>query len=133
MNALTPLALGMLAWVSLGSCAVFDEDNRYTLDALDAHLTPSSTAGRWATAPLAIPVGLAGATADVVIVHPARVIDDAWGDTVELLWTPGTESRFRRAVMLPLVTIATPFVFTGDWLWRAAFAVDPRVEEEESP
>lgn len=121
----------LTSWVP-GGCAVFEEENRHTLNAMDEHLTPESEAMRWTLAPLALPVGLVGATADIVLVHPARVIDDAWGDTTELLWTSRGESRFRRAVMLPLVTVATPFVFIGDWLWRAAFAVPPREDEESS-
>ncbi len=123
------VALLTLTGALLGSCAVFEQENRVTLNALDEQFTPDSSTARWALAPLALPVGLVGAATDIVLVHPARVVDDAWGDTVELLWTPGSESRFRRAVMLPLVTVATPFVFLGDWLWRAAFAVPPREEE----
>ena len=126
------VALLALGFALLGSCAVFEEENRTTLNAMDAHLTPDSNAARWAVAPLAVPVGLVGAAADIAVVHPVQVIDDAWGDTVELLWTPRGESRFRRAVMLPLVTVATPIVFVSDWLWRAAFAVSPREEEESS-
>jgi hypothetical protein len=107
-------------------CAVFNEDNRLTLNALDEHLAPDSSAARWALAPMGFPLGIVAGVVDLVIVHPATVFDDAWGDTVQLLWTPRDESRFRRAVMLPLVTIATPFVYVGDWLLRSLFDVPPR-------
>lgn len=127
------LLLLAMAWALTAGCAVFKEENRRTLNALDEHLTPSSVGARWVFAPLALPIGLAGGATDLVLVHPACVIDDAWGDTVELLWTPRGESRFRRAVMLPLVTLATPFVFIGDWLGRAAFMLPPRKESGSEP
>ncbi len=117
--------LAVLAWVSVG-CAVFLPENRRTLNALDEHIAPTSTAGRWAAAPVTFPAGVVAFVLDVVVVHPATVIDDAWGDTVELLWEPRAETRFRRAVLLPLVTLATPLVFVGDFLGRAALAIPPR-------
>ncbi len=112
----------------LASCAVVERENRRLLSALDEHAIPASEPARWALAPIALPLGLAAVTTDAVIVHPATVLDDAWGDTVEWLWTSRGDSRFRRAVMLPLVTIATPVVFSGDWLGRAVFAFPPRRE-----
>jgi hypothetical protein len=109
-----------------------ERDNRRTLNALDASLTPESAAARWAAAPVALPTGLVALAVDAVVVHPACSIDDAWGDTVEWLWTPDPdESRFRRAVLLPLVTLATPPVFVGDWLGRALFAIPPRGADHE--
>jgi len=110
----------------LAGCAVFEQENRRTLNAMDERFTPDSTAARWALAPIGFPAGLVGGVLDMVIVHPSTVFDDAWGDTIELLWTPRDESRFRRAIMLPLVTIATPLVYVGDWLGRAIFAIPPR-------
>ena len=112
----------------LAGCAFFAEENRRTLNALDAHLAPQSIAGRWALAPVALPVGGVGFAADVAVVHPASAVDDAWGDTVEWLWTPRNETRFRRTVLLPLVTLATPVVFVSDWVWRSVFAISPREE-----
>ena len=120
----------LLAALLSTSCAFMVEDNRRTLNALDASATPATPAGRWALSPVALPVGLVAFVADVVVVHPASAIDDAWGDTLELLWTPRDESRFRRAVMLPLVTVATPLVFVGDWLGRAVFPIPPRDDHE---
>ncbi|MGH7336898.1 MAG: hypothetical protein ACREI7_04915 [Myxococcota bacterium] len=105
-------------------CAVTEARNRHTLNALDERLAPSSSAGRWAAAPVALPTALMGLTADALVVHPVTVVDDAWRDTREWLWTPDpSESRFRRAVLFPLTVVATPFVYVGDWLMRAAFAI----------
>lgn len=112
--------------LALTSCAIFEPDNRRTLDALDRHLIPSSTLGRVALAPIGLPVGLVAGIADLCVVHPATVLDDAWGDTTELLWMPRTESRFRRALLMPLAALATPPVFLGDWLGRSILALPPR-------
>jgi hypothetical protein len=122
-------ALGAALVLTLSGCAVFEADNRRTLNALDAHASPPNAAARWALAPVALPVSFVAALADVVIVHPVCSIDDAWHDTVDWLWTPHGESKFRRAVLLPLSALATPFVFTGDLAARAVFAIPPHGEE----
>lgn len=117
----------------LPACAMAERDNRRTLNAMDASLAPAAAGARWAAAPLALPAGLVGLAADALVVHPACSLDDAWGDTVEWLWTPDPdESRFRRAVLLPLVTLATPPVFLGDWLGRALLAIPPRAADAEA-
>jgi hypothetical protein len=107
------------------------KDNRRTLNALDESWTPTSTTARVALAPVAFPAGLLALITDAVVVHPVCVLDDAWGDTVDWLWTPKPgESRFRRAVLTPLAALATPFVFVGDWLGRALLPLPPRQESE---
>jgi hypothetical protein len=123
-----PIVLGLLLLLAAG-CAISEHDNRRTLNALDLHLSPESAATRWMVAPLALPVGVAGLAVDAAVVHPCCVFDDAWGDTTEWLWTSHGESRFRRAVMVPLSALATPFLFAGDWLARALFDIDPRLED----
>lgn len=119
-------ALLALLLLACTACAVSRKDNRLTLNALDEHVAPESTAARWALAPVGLPVGIVAGVVDMLIVHPATVFDDAWDDTQDMLWTPRNESRFRRAVMLPLVTVATPFVYIGDWLVRSIFDVPKR-------
>lgn len=108
------------------SCAIANPDNRRTLNALDANLAPASATARWLALPVTLPAGVLGVAADAVIVHPCCVFDDAWGDTVEWLWEPREESRFRLAVMTPLRAVATPIIFLGDWLARATMNVPPR-------
>jgi hypothetical protein len=123
-------ALGAALALALAGCAVFEADNRRTLNALDEHAAPRGAAARWALSPVALPVSLVAALADMAIVHPICSIDDAWHDTVDWLWTPRGESKFRRAVLLPLSALATPFVFTGDLAARVLFPVPPHGEEE---
>jgi hypothetical protein len=130
-NSMLLLALMALALPG-ASCAVFDSDNRRTLNLLDEHCTPEEPVAKWALAPVALPTGLLAASVDAVIVHPVNVVGDAWGDTTELLWSSHEESSFRRAIFAPVAVIATPFVFVGDWLGRSAFAIPPREENEDS-
>lgn len=120
----------LLSLVLFGAgCAIFDSDNRHTLNLLDEHLTPEDAAAKWALAPIALTAGLVAASVDAVIVHPINVVGDAWGDTAELLWDSPDESGFRRAIFAPVAVIATPFVFVGDWLGRSSFSIPPREED----
>ncbi len=116
----------LVACLLVSGCAVGEVANRRTLNELDHHLTPSTATGRWAAAPVAFPTALVSLAADAFVVHPSTVFDDAWRDTRDWLWTPDpSESRFRRAVLFPVTLLATPFVYVGDWLARAAFALGP--------
>ena len=117
----------LAAALPCGACTVFDSDQRRTLDWLDESLTPSSAAARGALLPVAVPVGLLGLGSDMLVVNPVLAVDDAWGDTVELLWTPtADETNLRRALVAPFAALATPLVFAGDWLGRCLFPFDPR-------
>jgi len=119
---------------SLAGCAIANPDNRLLLNAMDANLTPSSTAGKWALAPLALPAGLAAGVLDAAVVRPVTQLDDAWGDTVDVLWDIGDETTFRQAVLTPLAAIATPLVFAGSWVTRSIFDVgDREPAEDEDP
>jgi hypothetical protein len=126
---LIPLILGLcLTWTA--ACAIGERENRRVLNALDARAAPATVGGRWALSPVALPAGLVAALADMLVVHPATVFDDAWRDTVDLLWTSREESRFRRALFVPLAALATPFVYVGDWLGRAVLAIPPHDADE---
>lgn len=111
-----------------GGCTAVRKDSRRTLDSLDANLTPASPTARAVLLPVAIPVGFGGLLTDTLLVNPAFAIDDAWLDTVDLLWTPRDESPLRRALFTPLAALATPVVFAGDWLGRCVFPIAPRQE-----
>ena len=125
MKRFNPFVL-IAAALFFSGCTAFDSDHRRTLDWLDRTFTPSSSGARAALLPVAIPVGLVGLATDAVIVNPVMAIDDAWGDTVELLWTPEDETPLRRALIAPLAALATPVVFASDWLWRCLWPIDPR-------
>ncbi|MEZ6036605.1 MAG: hypothetical protein R3F29_03940 [Planctomycetota bacterium] len=106
------------------ACAMANGDRRRVLNALDGNLTPSSATGRWLLSPVALPVGVVAGVADAVVVHPLSQIDDAWLDTIDLLWTSHGDTPLRRAVLIPVAAVATPLVFVGDWLGRAVFDID---------
>ncbi len=121
------VATGLLA--ALGACSMFDDDNRRTLNWLDRELTPDSTAGKVALAPIALPVGIVAFVADAAVVHPITCLDDAWLDTVDLLWDAGDETGLRRALMTPISVLATPVVFLGDLLGRWTLPLSPREDD----
>ena len=100
------------------ACSMFRTDNRRTLNLLDRELAPEDTAAKVALSPLALPAGIAAFATDLAVVHPIATIDDAWNDTEELLWRSRDESALRRALVVPIAAIATPFVFAGDWFGR---------------
>ena len=92
------------------SCAVENHERRKLLNYLDANWAPSSTSGRWLASPIALPVGvLAGAT-DAVVLHPISQIDDAWVDTVDVVWDFGASTDFRTVLLTPLSAVAAPGV-----------------------
>lgn len=124
MHVTRRLLLSAILW--LGGCTALDRNQRRTLDWLDAHLAPESAVARGCLLPLAIPVGLLGFAADTLAVNPALAVDDAWGDTAELLWEPRDETLLRRVFLVPLATLATPLVFTGDWLVRSLVPIGSR-------
>lgn len=109
----------------LGGCTVFSSSHRHTVDLLDENLTPGSRGARIALLPVAVPVGLMGLTVDAVVVNPVLAVDDAWQDTRALLWSAPDETSFRRAMFVPFAALATPVVFTGDWLWRSLWPLEP--------
>jgi hypothetical protein len=125
MNHVPLLVLALLT-----ACTTVRDDSRRTVHWLDASLTPESNGARMALLPLAIPVGLGGLAVDTAVVNPACAVDDAWGDTVELLWTSREESALRRALFTPLAALATPFVFGSDWVWRCVVPTEPRRDHD---
>ena len=113
----------------LAGCAFTNEDNRRTLNYLDAHAAPQSAGARWALSPVALPTALAAGVLDAVVVHPATQLDDAWRDTVDLVWDYEQDSSFRAVLLTPLSAVATPVVYCGDWLLRSVFDIDDNLEE----
>lgn len=104
----------------LAACAPLREENRYGLAELNEHLIPESTAGRWALAPVAMPVGLGTYFVDGLLINPLFVWDDAWTDMRDAVWDSRDESRFRKALTFPLRVVGTPVVwvlsFVSRWL-----------------
>ena len=110
-------------------CAFTNADNRRTLNYLDAHAAPRTEGARWALSPVALPAALTAGAVDVVVVHPVTQLDDAWRDTVDLLWDYDQDSSFRAVLLTPLSAVATPVVYCGDWLLRSVFDIDDNLEQ----
>ena len=111
----------MVFFAAWSSCAFLRPENRRTLNYLDANLAPQSATARILLSPVALPVGVAAGAADAVVVHPLTQVDEAWRDTLDVLWDYDQSSAFRQVLLTPLSVLATPLVFGGDWLCRAVF------------
>lgn len=119
MNLIAMFVVGMAAT----SCAMGNGDRRRLLNYLDANWAPSSTTGRWLASPVALPVGIVAGATDAVVLHPLAQIDDAWVDTVDVVWDFGPSTDFRTVLLTPLSAVATPVVFGVTWVWRSIFDV----------
>jgi len=119
--------------ISVGGCAILNEDNRRALNQLDNISKPESTAARIALAPLAIPIGTVAGAVDMVLIHPVCVIPDAADDVYELYWKPRDMDFLRKSLMVPISVVLTPPTFVGDWLMRSIFDIrsPDRVKEDD--
>ncbi len=118
------LILAASVAVALSSgCAFVNKDNRRLLNKLDKKVADTfvtnSRAGRIASAPVAIPVGLAVLAVDVLVVQPAYSISPAAKDTYEALWQNPEGSDFRQAMTFIPKVVATPVLCVSDWLYRS--------------
>ena len=129
-------AAAVVFFAAWSSCAFLRPENRRTLNYLDANLAPQSATARILLSPVALPVGVAAGVADAVVVHPLTQVDEAWRDTLDVLWDYDQSSSFRQVLLTPLSVLATPLVFAGDWFCRAVFdlggaeVVDAETTEE---
>jgi hypothetical protein len=105
-------------------CAVTNEDNRRTLNMMDGWIKPESTGTQIALAPVMVPAGTATLVTDMVIVHPICMIPKAADDVYELYWKPREMDFFRRALLFPVIVVATPPTFLVDWLGRIFFDIE---------
>lgn len=109
-------------------CAVFNRNNTPALNLVEQHLVPADKTVRMISSPLIVPVGLAAATLDMVVLHPLSVAGDAWDDTNELLWEDlDWDNRFVTTTVLNAPRVAAmPVLFTADFLARSSFDISRR-------
>lgn len=119
-----PLML-LLCGGLLSGCAVFQRENRLTMNALDRAVqgTPvtGSTTAKVLAAPLALSVGATAGIVDLALVTPARATVPAARDTSSYLWENPAGSELRQMMLLLPKTVATPVVFLSDWGFRSVF------------
>jgi hypothetical protein len=118
-----------LSLLVCGGCAVFNRNNTPALNFVERNMIPKENPGRAIFYPLAIPVGMTAVSLDMFLIHPAMVAGDAWGDTLDTLWTKNLDWERRyvttSASLLPRA-VATPLVAGGAFLGRSAFDISPR-------
>jgi hypothetical protein len=110
------LALILTALTPMTGCAVFNDDNRRTLNALDERISPQSTAAQAALAPVAVPVATGAVLVDGLLVNPAYAVAPAWDDTYELYWKPREVEPLTRAMLFIPIVVLTPPTYVGSWL-----------------
>lgn len=128
---MNPFAWLLVVSACATSCALDNGDRRRALNYLDANWMPSTTTGRWLAAPVALPVGIVAGATDAIVLHPLSQIDDAWVDTVDVVWDFDDNTDFRTVLLVPLAAVATPVVFGVTWVFRAVFDFDDSVREAE--
>lgn len=123
-----PLLLILLTLFFCGGCAVFNRDNTPALNLVEQHLVPADRTARLISSPLIVPIGLAAATLDMVLLHPLSVAEDAWDDTNDLLWKKlDWDHQFVTTTVLNAPRVAImPIVFTTDLLARSSFDLSRR-------
>lgn len=123
-----PLLLILLSLLFCGGCAVFNRDNTPALNLVEQHLVPTDRTVRMISSQLIVPVGLAAATLDMVLLHPLSVAGDAWDDTNDLLWKKlDWDHQYVTTTVLNAPRVAVmPIVFTTDFLARSSFDISRR-------
>ena len=132
---LSLIALLALLLSSTG-CAFLDRENLILFNAFEENVVPDAQKRpglHIATAPLTIPGGFCLLLLDALIVHPSRVVDDAWNDTVDACWDDlnWDEHYVTEASFLPVRCMGTPIVFLFDFLGRSIFAIPPYGQQDE--
>jgi pyocin large subunit-like protein len=109
-------------------CGLLRKENRVVLNAFDRAVKDTwveSPAGIVATLPVAVPVGTAGALADVAVTLPLLSAPQAACDAYDDIWKNPQGSDFRQAILfLPKVAatgVYIPVDFAGSWLFRMKF------------
>lgn len=123
-SALLMVAVGLASL--LPGCAWANRDNRQVWNAFEKHAVPQEDVWFVVSLPLTVPVGFLAILLDTFIVHPAMVVDDAFGDTRDLWRGMDWEDRYyTESAALPLRAAASPVWFVFAFLGRSTFDVGP--------
>lgn len=117
---------------AVGGCAFTNPNNTPLLTALDDLVQPDSAWETVVMGPVFVPVGVACAALDIVVVHPARALVCAGQDTWRVVWAKPSGSFARQAALaLPKLAV-TPAVFVFAWAGESMFDLRPQ-QAKESP
>ncbi len=109
----------------LNNCAGFNKRNTPLIVAVEENLVPNKQPQKILLAPLYIPIGIVGGILDIFIIHPAIQTGSAYIDTKDFLWNIEFNGYVTEMGSLPIRALASPVVFSIDWLIRSAFDVTP--------
>jgi hypothetical protein len=122
----------LLAVLPAGGCAWANRDNRPVWNAFERKCVPEDDTLFLVSLPLTVPGGIVAILLDTFIVHPAQVVDDAYGDAGDVWDDMVWERRYyTEMIKLPFRAVGTPIVFLISFLGRSAFDVPPH--EPRSP
>lgn len=112
----------------LSGCAFLNRDNTPALNFVEKNLWPEKTGWKIVSSPIVVPLGLVAVVTDAVVIHPISVIDDAAGDTSDVLWKKfhWDKKYVTACASIPWRGIATPPFFIGNFLSRSMFDVPSR-------
>lgn len=102
-------------------CAIFNDDNRRTLNKMDELVAPQSAGAQVALAPLAIPVASGALLVDAAVVNPVMALEPAAEDTYELYWKPREVEPLTRAMLFVPIVVLTPPTYAVSWFIHAFF------------
>lgn len=113
--------MALLTTVLLHGCAIFNDDNRRTLNKLDEVIAPQSAPAQVALAPVAIPVASGALVVDAFVVNPAVALKPAASDTYELYWKPRDVEPLTKAMLFVPIVVLTPPTYVVSWFVHAFF------------
>lgn len=118
----------LVAVAACSGCAIGHEKNRRVLNLLDAKVAESTVTessrsrALWGVA--FVPVGVAAAVVDSVIVNPIYAAPAAWRETHAAVWAEPPGDKVRQVLMYTPKLIATPIVCAGYWAFFCIFPVN---------
>ena len=105
--------------LSGSSCASADRDYTVLTNYLDRTVVPDSQAGRWAAAPVLIPLTVTSFTADNLIVVPAIQLGSAVMHPHDYLTEDSFYDKsgyYSYAALRPIELALTPVIFFAGWI-----------------
>ena len=122
--ALAPL-LAIVGFAAMASaCASTSRHHLAITNYADRTLMPENRAAGWALTPVLIPLTVGTLTLDNLIVAPVVHLPSAV-DHARGFYRLEIEGYYSHAALTPFQIALTPVIFTGSWLGRIFFAVEP--------
>ena len=122
MKSLLDLCMIIVAITTTGCASFVDEDCRHITSVLNEKLTPVSTFGKVATAPIAVPVGLTSVLFESAIITPIDNTASAYNFVYDMVSYEYTESTgVFEVVVFPMRIVTFTTFFLGAELGSTCF------------